>query len=224
MTDRIRKLLDATFDKVQAKFRRDVDWHPLLDGFVRNAVDDSTRARMGLVAMLEAEQPAFLEGETIAFLRTVKQIPDLHSDAEMDARKAAGTAFGEKGVVFNLTADFGPTIRDGLDKRLEEIESRLAETKDQSSLNFLTNAALSVKAVLGLVDRYRADLERGLPAPRPGAARGTEPFPTYADHRIAMSIAVAATRASAPVSLDNTVCAAKSFPTFFEDFEGLRRA
>ena len=51
--------------------------------------------------------------------------------------------------------------------------------------------------------------------------RGTEPLPTYADHRIALSIAVTATRASAPVSLDNTVCAAKSFPTFFEDFETL---
>lgn len=46
-------------------------------------------------------------------------------------------------------------------------------------------------------------------------------FPTYADHRIAMSIAVAATRSDAPISLDNTACAAKSFPTFFEDFNNL---
>lgn len=44
---------------------------------------------------------------------------------------------------------------------------------------------------------------------------------TRADHRIAMSIAVAATRAAGPVALDNTSCAAKSFPTFFEDFAGL---
>ena len=54
------------------------------------------------------------------------------------------------------------------------------------------------------------------------ACRGREPLPTCADHRIAMSIAVAATRASAPVALDNTICAAKSFPTFFEDFLNLR--
>ena len=156
MTNRIKSLLERTFDKEQARFRRDVDWKPLLEKFIAEGVDDETRARMGLEAMLAAEEPAFMEGETIHFLRTVRQIPDLHSEEEMEARRKAGTAFGEKGVVFNLTADFGPTIRDGLDARLAEIETKIAETRDAESLNFLRNAALSVKAVLGLVDRYIA--------------------------------------------------------------------
>ena len=159
MTERIKSLLDRTFDKEQRKFRRDVDWQPLLRSFIDGQVDDETRACRGLEEMLRAETPAFMDGETIAFLRTVRQIPDLHSDAEIDARKAAGTAFGEKGVVFNLTADFGPTIRDGLDKRLEEIETRLARCRadgDAEGVNFLENAALSVRAVLDLADRYRA--------------------------------------------------------------------
>ena len=157
MTERIKCLLERTFDKEQRKFRRDVDWKPLLKKFIDAKIDDETRARMGLEAMLAAEQPAFMEGETIHFLRTVCEIPDLHSEEEMEARRKAGTAFGEKGVVFNLTADFGPTIRDGLDKRLEEIESRLAKCRaenDAEGVSFLENAALSVKAVLGLVDRY----------------------------------------------------------------------
>ena len=160
MTDRIKSLLDRTFDKEQAKFRRDVDWKPLLDRFIAEKVDDETRARMGLEAMLAAETPAFMDGERLHFLRTVRQIPDLHSDAEMDARRAAGTAFGEKGVVFNLTADFGTTIRDGLDARLAELTARLARVRagqDDEGVSFLTNAILSVKAVLGLVDRYAAE-------------------------------------------------------------------
>lgn len=164
MTERIKSLLERTFDKEQAKFRRDVDWKPLLKKFVDGKIDDETRARMGLEAMLAAERPAFLEGETIHFLRTVKQIPELHSEEEMEARRKSGTAFGEKGVVFNLTADFGPTIRDGLDKRLEEIAEKLVECRsanDVEGVNFLENAALSVKTVLGLVDRYRDRL----PAP-----------------------------------------------------------
>ena len=188
MTERIKSLLDRTFDKEQKKFRRDVDWKPLLKKFIDEKIDDETRARMGLEAMLAAEEPAFMEGETIHFLRTVKQIPDLHSEEEMEARRKAGTAFGEKGVVFNLTADFGPTIRDGLDRRLEEIEAKLASVKNgeaassplqgsgispsltsgkdsasplSESVLFLENAALSVKAVLGLVDRYRAALAAG---------------------------------------------------------------
>ena len=157
MTSRIKSLLDRTFDKEQKKFRRDVDWKPLLQKFIDEKIDDETRARMGLEAMLAAENPAFMEGETIHFLRTVKQIPDLHSDEEMAARRAAGTAFGEKGVVFNLTADFGATIAVGLDRRLEELETRLVQAKrenDAEGENFLTNAILSVKAVLDLADRY----------------------------------------------------------------------
>ena len=158
MTDRIRSLLTRTFDKEQKKFRRDVDWKPLLDGFVRDGTDDSTRARIGLVEMLKAERPAFMEGETIAFLRTVKQIPDLHSDEEMAANRAKGIAYGEKGVVFNLTADFAPTIRDGLDARIAEIDARLAQCRAEGDAEgelFLSNAKLSVQAVLDLAARYR---------------------------------------------------------------------
>ena len=166
MTERIKSLLDRTFDREQAKFRRDVDWKPLLDRFVSEGVGDEARARIGLEEMLKAEAPAFMDGERLAFLRTVKQIPDLHTDAEMDARRAKGTAFGEKGVVFNLTADFGPTIRDGLGARLDEIDARLAKCRadgDAEGVEFLENARLSVEAVLGLAERYRAAAEeRGL--------------------------------------------------------------
>ena len=159
MTDRIRSLLDRTFDKEQAKFRRDVDWKPLLERFVAEGTSDMARARIGLEEMLKAETPAFMDGERLAFLRTVKQIPDLHTDEEMAARRAAGTAFGEKGVVFNLTADFAPTIRDGLDARLLEIDARLARCRaegDAEGIEFLENAMLSVKAVLDLAERYDA--------------------------------------------------------------------
>ena len=160
MTERIASLLARTFDKEQAKFRRDVDWKPLLARFVAEKTDDETRARMGLEAMLAAETPAFMEGERLHFLRTVRQIPDLHAEVEMAARRASGTAFGEKGVVFNLTADFAPTIRDGLDARLAEMAARLARARaenDAEGISFLGNAILSVKAVLGLVDRYAAE-------------------------------------------------------------------
>ena len=157
MTDRIQSLLDRTFDKEQRKFRRDVDWRPLLAKFVAEGVKDEVRARMGLEAMLSAETPAFMNGERLAFLRTVKQIPDLHSDEEMASRRAAGTAFGEKGVVFNLTADFGPAIAEGLGPRLVRMETRLAECRangDAEGVEFLENSILAVKAVLSLVDRY----------------------------------------------------------------------
>ena len=158
--------MDRTFDKEQRIFRRDVDWKALLDRFIREGVGDMERARIGLEEMLKAERPEFMDGERIAFLRTVKQIPDLHSDDEMDSRRAQGVAFGEKGVVFNITADFGSAIRDGLGARLDEMRERLIrcrEEADAEGVEFLENAILSVEAVLGLVERYRAEAEkRGL--------------------------------------------------------------
>lgn len=46
-------------------------------------------------------------------------------------------------------------------------------------------------------------------------------FPTQNDHRIAMAIAVGATHASSPVAIDDAGCVAKSYPSFFADFEAL---
>lgn len=42
-------------------------------------------------------------------------------------------------------------------------------------------------------------------------------FTSYGDHRIAMSIAVGATCAQSAVEIDDTACAAKSYPKFFEE-------
>ena len=63
MTDRIKSLLERTFDKEQKKFRRDVDWKPLLERFVAEGTSDMARARIGLEEMLKAETPAFMDGQ-----------------------------------------------------------------------------------------------------------------------------------------------------------------
>jgi len=54
---------------------------------------------------------------------------------------------------------------------------------------------------------------RGQSAPLRGGA-----FRSFSDHRIAMSIAVGATVADAPVEIDDADCAAKSYPSFFPQF------
>lgn len=44
----------------------------------------------------------------------------------------------------------------------------------------------------------------------------------HGDHRIAMSLAVAALRADGPVTIEGAECVAKSYPAFFEDLEKIR--
>ena len=46
---------------------------------------------------------------------------------------------------------------------------------------------------------------------------------TQGDHRIAMAAAVGATHAAEAVMIDDAACAAKSYPSFFADFERLER-
>ncbi len=41
------------------------------------------------------------------------------------------------------------------------------------------------------------------------------------DHRIAMSLAVASTRSTAPIIIRGAECVSKSYPRFFEDFRML---
>ena len=161
MTERIQRLLDLVLEKRHAALRRDVAW-TLADGFSRDGVQFERRAAEGLCAMLAAERPAFLPGETIAFLRTVKQIPDLYTAAELAAlRKTA--YYHEKGCVFNISPDYASTIRVGLDARRAELEARLAQAdaeKDAAAQAFAASAIRCVDAVLGLADRYRAEAER----------------------------------------------------------------
>jgi len=44
----------------------------------------------------------------------------------------------------------------------------------------------------------------------------------HGDHRIAMSLALAALRSENPLTIEGAECVAKSYPTFFEDLEKLR--
>ncbi|MBP3549819.1 MAG: 3-phosphoshikimate 1-carboxyvinyltransferase [Rikenellaceae bacterium] len=45
---------------------------------------------------------------------------------------------------------------------------------------------------------------------------------SHGDHRIAMSMAIAALTANAPITIEGAECVAKSYPSFFDDLEQLR--
>lgn len=45
---------------------------------------------------------------------------------------------------------------------------------------------------------------------------------SHGDHRIAMSMAIAALTADAPITIERAECVAKSYPSFFDDLEQLR--
>ena len=81
-----------------------------------------------------------------------------------------------------------------------------------------------VEAMAAVLKRFGVDTSveenaftvRGVGGPLKGGS-----FATCSDHRIAMAIAVGATVAEDPVEIDDADCAAKSYPSFFETFDGM---
>lgn len=95
------------------------------------------------------------------------------------------------------------TIRDAKELRVKETDRIAAMTAELSKLGGRVEArddGMVVQGVEGLTG---------------GAVS------SHGDHRIAMSMAVAALRASGPVTLDDTACTATSFPNFWELLQGL---
>ena len=61
------------------------------------------------------------------------------------------------------------------------------------------------------------ELEDGLEIEGVGSLNGGE-VDSFNDHRIAMSMAVAATRCTSPLKINGAECVSKSYPDFFEVF------
>ena len=56
---------------------------------------------------------------------------------------------------------------------------------------------------------------------RPAALRGSADLQAHSDHRLAMALAVAALAAEGESTIHGVECTAKSYPTFFDDFQKL---
>ena len=55
------------------------------------------------------------------------------------------------------------------------------------------------------------------------AVKAGRPVDAFGDHRIAMAAAVMACYASCPITVNGAECVAKSYPGFWDDFDGLER-
>jgi len=160
MNDRIRQLKDYIFGKQHQALRRQVDWN-LAEKFMADGTSPVWRRALALGKVLTAEQPHFLPGEKIAFLRTVANLPTLFTDAERQTMRGK-YSFSEQGLPFNFTPDYGSVIAQGLDSlRLTLVarKERAEQGNDAEGAEFLAAAIFSVEAVLNLADRYRAEAD-----------------------------------------------------------------
>ena len=96
--------------------------------------DNIPTACLAGAALLEAETPIIIEGESIVATRTISRIPSIFTEEEWDEIRSKHTLH-ERGTVSNLSPDYEGIIADGLGKRKESIEARLKDetlTPEQS--------------------------------------------------------------------------------------------
>ena len=128
----------------------------LNEKFREEGVSPVTRSARMLKALLEAETPIIIEGETIVATRTISRIPSIFTEEEWEDIRSKHTLH-ERGTVSNLSADYEGIIADGLGKRKESIEARLTdETLTDEQKEFLAAAKESIEAVQSFILKYQA--------------------------------------------------------------------
>ncbi|MBQ7574353.1 MAG: pyruvate formate-lyase, partial [Clostridia bacterium] len=131
------KLYNYILEKKHHKFRQNIEIE-----FDEN-MSPIERMTYRFERLCEAETPVILEGEQICFLRTIKNIPDIFTEAEWaDIKKKH--YIHELGYLSNLSPDYEDVIKTGLLSRYE--------TADEYGKR-------CINAIINLSDRYKDEAQ-----------------------------------------------------------------
>ncbi len=152
MTERIAALKNYfVHEKKHHAFRRDNSFiDPAL--YRKSELKDYQRMALRMKLFLDNEQPVLVDGEKIAFLRTLPDLPVIHTDEEW-AAITANHYIHEQGRVCNLSADYAKIIGKGLNAVLKEIDAADCPEKH----DYYEAMRMSIRAVLDLTARYAAE-------------------------------------------------------------------
>ena len=131
----------------------------LNETFQKDQVAPVSRSARMLKALLEAETPIIIEGESIVATRTISSIPSIFTEQEWNEIRANHTLH-ERGTVSNLSPDYEGIIADGLGKRKESITARLEDnTLTDGQKEFLVAARESIESVQDFIIKYKTCAE-----------------------------------------------------------------
>ena len=119
----------------------------IAETFADESLEPKARMTKRFELLCKQEQPRFLPGERIAFLRTTANIPDCFTEEEWKTIRS-GHCIHESGYQSNFTIDYAKVLKNGL--------LSLKEGADEYTCR-------SIDALLELTERYRqAAAEQGL--------------------------------------------------------------
>lgn len=153
MTQRIQNLLTYIRSKQHHQFRSEVDF-PSAETL--QDLSPIKRKSLRLEQVLSAETPVILPEEKIVYLRTVKKLPAIFTDAEWE-EITHNHFIHESGPVSNLSPDYATTIEKGLLWQRERCEAGLKTAVSDDVKEFYEALLQTIDAVLDLAERYRQE-------------------------------------------------------------------
>ncbi len=157
MTERVQQLLHFILAKRHHAQRQDVDF-ALAEQYAANSVPPILRMSGRFARMAELEQPRLLPGERIAFVRTIRNPPEIFTPSEWECWKQ-DAYIHERGFISNLCPDYASVIGSGLTAQRDRVSVHL-QSGNPEQREFAMALVQYIDAVLELTDRYRAEAER----------------------------------------------------------------
>ena len=160
-TKHIQKQLDFFVrDKAHHAYRKPAeDVHALAAELAAQGLDDMQRSVARLRYVLAQETPVVFPDERITLLRTVRTIPEIHTEEE-DRQLHETHAFHENGRVFNMCPDYGMLMADGFTKKAEKIRTQLEKAETAEQKEFLQAMLDVLSIVTDFAARYREEALR----------------------------------------------------------------
>ncbi len=164
MTERISNLRRFFIDEKKHHSYRQKAPDPMVlaSEFSRNNTPDVDRAVIRLKYMLDNEVPVVLKDEKIALMRTIPKPPEIFTEDELNAIKAAHRIH-ERGEVCNINVNYSLLLDAGFDKKRREIAGVIGKFEkcgDISSVHYLRQLLSILDSVEALAGRYRKEAEK----------------------------------------------------------------
>lgn len=156
-----KNLYEQVLSKAHHSFRKPFD-KSIASDFTNREILPVTRMAMRLSDLFKQETPHILDNQRIVLIRTVTDVPSIFEDDEWEEIKSKHFIH-ELGYISNICADYGSTIKVGLDARKAEILARLEKAEkenDAEGAAFLKAAASQIDAVFTLCDKYKDEAKK----------------------------------------------------------------
>ena len=156
MTDRIRRFLNDSNNKVHHKYRKSFD-QALVPQY-RSLKTPTERMAKRLQLVLASETPVVDKEAKIVLLRTVHDIPSIFTDEEFDAIHK-DHYFHENGYLSNICPNYAKVIKLGF-KGVRAIIDEKYDSADADGKLLYDAIRVELDAVADLMARYKAEAEK----------------------------------------------------------------